>query len=63
MDVASLRVDDLFFVVLAAIPGAVAGGRIGYAFLHLDSIWPTPARWSTRRRGASSSGLPLSAAR
>ena len=32
----ALRIDDLMFVVLAAIPGAVVGGRLGYAVLHLD---------------------------
>ncbi|HEY6568760.1 MAG TPA: prolipoprotein diacylglyceryl transferase family protein [Candidatus Limnocylindrales bacterium] len=31
-----LRSDDLLFIAIAAIPGAVAGGRIGYVLLHLD---------------------------
>lgn len=31
-----LRRDDLVFVALGAVPGAVVGGRIGYLFLHLD---------------------------
>jgi prolipoprotein diacylglyceryltransferase len=31
-----LHVDDLIVLVLAIIPGAVAGGRLGYALLHLD---------------------------
>jgi prolipoprotein diacylglyceryltransferase len=29
-----LRADDLLFVVLGIVPGAVIGGRIGYVFLH-----------------------------
>ncbi len=31
-----LRADDLLFITVAAIPGAVVGGRIGYMLLHLD---------------------------
>ena len=31
-----LRADDLLFIAIAAIPGAVAGGRIGYMLLHSD---------------------------
>src|SRR6187455_2988174 len=30
----SLRADDLLFVVLGVVPGAVIGGRLGYVFLH-----------------------------
>jgi prolipoprotein diacylglyceryltransferase len=33
---ARLRLDDLVLLVLAIVPGAVAGGRLGYALLHLD---------------------------
>jgi phosphatidylglycerol---prolipoprotein diacylglyceryl transferase len=33
-----LRADDLLFIAVAAIPGAVVGGRIGYALLHLDYV-------------------------
>jgi phosphatidylglycerol:prolipoprotein diacylglycerol transferase len=29
-----LRADDLLFVVLGIVPGAVIGGRLGYVFLH-----------------------------
>jgi phosphatidylglycerol:prolipoprotein diacylglycerol transferase len=29
-----LRFDDLLFVVLGVVPGAVVGGRLGYVFLH-----------------------------
>jgi phosphatidylglycerol---prolipoprotein diacylglyceryl transferase len=31
-----LRLDDLALLVLAVVPGAVAGGRLGYVLLHLD---------------------------
>ena len=31
-----LRADDLLFIAVAAIPGAVAGGRLGYYLLHYD---------------------------
>jgi phosphatidylglycerol:prolipoprotein diacylglycerol transferase len=31
-----LRADDLLFIAVAAVPGAVVGGRIGYVLLHLD---------------------------
>lgn len=31
-----LRADDLLYVAVGALPGAVAGGRLGYVLLHLD---------------------------
>ncbi|MFH1474758.1 MAG: prolipoprotein diacylglyceryl transferase family protein [Chloroflexota bacterium] len=31
-----LRRDDLLFILLGAVPGAVVLGRLGYGFLHLD---------------------------
>ncbi len=31
-----LRVDDLLYLAVGALPGAVAGGRLGYVLLHLD---------------------------
>jgi phosphatidylglycerol:prolipoprotein diacylglycerol transferase len=31
-----LRADDLLYVAVAALPGAVVGGRLGYVLLHLD---------------------------
>ena len=33
---AHLRIDDMIFIVLAILPGAVIGGRLGYVFIHLD---------------------------
>jgi phosphatidylglycerol:prolipoprotein diacylglycerol transferase len=31
-----LRADDLLYIAVASLPGAVVGGRIGYVLLHLD---------------------------
>ncbi len=31
-----LRTDDLLFIAVAAVPGAIVGGRLGYLLLHLD---------------------------
>jgi phosphatidylglycerol:prolipoprotein diacylglycerol transferase len=31
-----LRPDDLLFIAVAIVPGAVIGGRLGYVLLHLD---------------------------
>jgi prolipoprotein diacylglyceryltransferase len=39
---ARLRVDDLILVALSAVPGAVAGGRLGYVVLHLDFYVANP---------------------
>jgi phosphatidylglycerol:prolipoprotein diacylglycerol transferase len=33
---ASLRPDDLLFIAVGIVPGAVIGGRIGFVLLHLD---------------------------
>lgn len=35
-DDAHLRRDDLLFIVLGIVPGAVVGGRLGYLLLHAD---------------------------
>jgi phosphatidylglycerol:prolipoprotein diacylglycerol transferase len=39
-----LRVDDLLFVILGIVPGAVVGGRIGYVLLHPSFFAAAPAR-------------------
>ena len=39
-----LRVDDLLFVVLGIVPGAVVGGRIGYVLLHPGFFQAVPSR-------------------
>ncbi|HET9455706.1 MAG TPA: prolipoprotein diacylglyceryl transferase family protein [Candidatus Limnocylindrales bacterium] len=38
-----LRGDDVLFVVLGAVPGAVVGGRLGYVLLHPDFFAARPA--------------------
>jgi prolipoprotein diacylglyceryltransferase len=39
---AGLRTDDLAFIAIGAVPGAVVGGRLGYGLLHLDYYGSTP---------------------
>ena len=39
---ASLRADDLLFIAVGVVPGAVIGGRLGYALLHLDYYTAQP---------------------
>jgi phosphatidylglycerol:prolipoprotein diacylglycerol transferase len=34
--VPGLRVDDLVFMVVGAVPGAIVGGRLGYVLAHLE---------------------------
>lgn len=38
-----LRTDDLLFVVLGVVPGAVVGGRLGYVLLHPEFFGARPA--------------------
>jgi prolipoprotein diacylglyceryltransferase len=38
-----LRRDDLLFIVLGVIPGAVIGGRLGYVLIHLDYYAANPS--------------------
>lgn len=37
-----LRIDDLVFISVGAVPGAVAGGRLGYVLDHLDYYRANP---------------------
>ena len=39
-----LRLDDLLFVVLGVVPGAVVGGRVGYVLLHPAFFGADPSR-------------------
>jgi phosphatidylglycerol:prolipoprotein diacylglycerol transferase len=39
-----LRLDDLLFITMGALPGAVVGGRLGYVLLHLDYYSVHPAQ-------------------
>lgn len=47
-----LRLDDLLFIVLGALPGAVLGGRLGYVLLHLDYYLAHPAAIADPEQGA-----------
>jgi phosphatidylglycerol---prolipoprotein diacylglyceryl transferase len=38
-----LRIDDLVFIVVGAVPGAIAGGRLGYVLDHLAFYQANPA--------------------
>lgn len=38
-----LRADDLLYIAVASLPGAVVGGRIGYALIHLDYYRANPS--------------------
>ena len=37
-----LRADDLLYIAVGTVPGAVIGGRIGYVLLHLDFFQANP---------------------
>ena len=54
----NLRPDDLLFVSLGILPGAVIGGRLGYVLLHLDFYRANPAAIVDPGRG----GLELAMA-
>jgi prolipoprotein diacylglyceryltransferase len=47
-----LRADDLLYIAVAAIPGAVVGGRLGYALTHLDFYLSSPASLFDISQGA-----------
>jgi phosphatidylglycerol:prolipoprotein diacylglycerol transferase len=52
-----LRRDDLLFIVLGVIPGAVVGGRLGYVLLHLDYYTAHPAAIADPSQGSLELGL------
>jgi prolipoprotein diacylglyceryltransferase len=41
---AELRADDLLFIVIGAVPGAIVLGRLGYAIDHWDAFGKDPLR-------------------
>lgn len=53
-----LRADDLLYIAVAALPGAVVGGRLGYVLLHLDYYQANPDALFDMTQG----GLTLSLA-
>ena len=38
----TLRPDDLIFIIVGAVPGAIVGGRLGYVLAHLDYYLANP---------------------
>jgi prolipoprotein diacylglyceryltransferase len=51
-----LRADDLLYIAIAALPGALVGGRLGYALIHLGYYQGSPDALLDISRG----GLELS---
>lgn len=47
-----LRLDDLVFMVVGAVPGAVVGGRLGYVLDHLDYYRANPGAILDPAQGA-----------
>jgi len=56
---AHLRRDDLLFIILGIVPGAVIGGRIGYVLLHLDFYSANPAAILDPSQGSLELGLAV----
>jgi prolipoprotein diacylglyceryltransferase len=56
---AGLRSDDLLFIAVGVVPGAVVGGRIGYALLHLDFFAAQPSAILDPGRGGFELGLAV----
>lgn len=54
-----LRRDDLLFVALGIVPGAVAGGRAGYVLLHLDYYSAVPSAILDPSQGGLQLGLAV----
>jgi phosphatidylglycerol:prolipoprotein diacylglycerol transferase len=54
-----LRIDDLVFVVLAIVPGAVIGGRIGYVVLHPGFYAANPGTIVDPAQGSLQLGLGI----
>jgi phosphatidylglycerol---prolipoprotein diacylglyceryl transferase len=52
-----LRRDDLLFIVLGIVPGAVVGGRIGYVLLHVDFYRASPGQIVDVGQGSLELGL------
>src|SRR5262245_5836017 len=46
-----LRRDDLLYIAVAAIPGAVVGGRLGYVLTHLDYYRANPVAMTAIGQG------------
>jgi prolipoprotein diacylglyceryltransferase len=55
----SLRPDDLLFIAVGVVPGAVIGGRIGYALLHVDYYAGSPGAIVDATGGGLELGLAV----
>jgi phosphatidylglycerol:prolipoprotein diacylglycerol transferase len=56
---ASLRPDDLLFITVGIVPGAVIGGRLGYVLLHLDYYAANPGAILDPASGGLELGLAV----
>jgi prolipoprotein diacylglyceryltransferase len=56
---ASLRADDLLFIAVGIVPGAVIGGRLGFALLHLDYYAADPGAILDPAGGGMELGLAV----
>lgn len=54
-----LRVDDLVFMVVGSVPGAIVGGRLGYVLDHLDFYTANPGAIVDASQGALSLTLAV----
>ena len=54
-----LRLDDLVFMVVGAVPGAIVGGRLGYVLDHLDFYRANPSAIFDPAQGALSLTLAV----
>jgi phosphatidylglycerol:prolipoprotein diacylglycerol transferase len=54
-----LRRDDLLFIVVAVVPGAVVGGRLGYVLLHTDYYAANPSAILDPSQGALQLSLAI----
>jgi phosphatidylglycerol:prolipoprotein diacylglycerol transferase len=56
---AGLRADDVAFVAVGIVPGAVVGGRVGHLLLHQAYYGPTPGRLLDPSVGGLELGLAV----
>jgi prolipoprotein diacylglyceryltransferase len=56
---AGLRADDLLFIVVGVVPGAVIGGRLGYALGHVDYYRDNPGAIVDPAQGSATLALAV----
>lgn len=54
-----LRADDLLFIAVGIVPGAVIGGRLGYVLAHADAFTANPAASFDPAMGSASLALAV----